>query len=504
MTPILNKSLMMIAAAATPFIYPSVSSAAAEPAATQTTVIHPPVVVNQPDGGIYRPATNIPAANIDAWTQQVAQSLVQVEYTAQDEFQKSSIVDGQGIVFTKDGVVIISSDLIPSTFPLSYVTHLIIRIPSGDLPEIPAHYLGRSIDGVFCFIKADKPLNLPPLVISHPTEPFLGEPIISIGRMDQSLGFIPYIGIDRVSIIAPEVHKLISTASRFGLTQATSPVYDFDTHDFLGLTVPNSGVAMVISILGRDIPTALHDPEAPGLFVSWETLQNDLVDVPEKPFPFVRPWIGTSESTGLTRAIRKLYHIKPVAGLVVGDVIPGMAADKAGLKSQDIILTINGVPFSEAPEPDLMSQDFERNLEQMHPGQVVTFGVLRDGVTNLTIPITVSRWPDSPAQMPRYTDNRLGLVARGISFEDTYDRKLSQTQKGVIVALLREGAPAVLGQTPLEEEDLITRINDQPVTDVKQFAQLLQQAENATGAVEVVFVVIKTDGSTGVCHVNLN
>ena len=166
-------------------------------------------------------------------------------------------------------------------------------------------------------------------------------------------------------------------------------------------------------------------------------------------------------------------------------------------------ITINGKPFSHSAVPARMISGFQRAMLRLKPGEKVTFGILRDGKKRINIPVTIGTMPKSPVRTRRYVDRSLGMVVRNLAFEDTYARKLSATQKGVIVSLVKDGAPVTLGHTPLKPGYLITRINNQTVTDGKQFMTLINKAQKSASG-EIVFVVIKPDSNTAVCRIGLH
>lgn len=442
----------------------------------------------------------VPAKQVQA----VARSLVVVTYTAENEFKKSSKLSAQGIVLNSSGVVMVTADLFPLNLPLQYFHHLRIRIPTGRMPSVAAKYLGRSPDGVMCYVKALKPLDLPPLKIGKTTEVRLGEKVYSIGRLAKSLAYEPYVGIDHVKILSLQ-QRWIAATEFLGLTNATSPVYAMRTGAFAGITIPDDGGHLVeLNILGHAAPVTISDPIQTGIFLPWDSVKSYLRQAPLHRMPWQAPWIGTMDSTGLKKAVRKLYHIKQMSGVMIGRVIPGMAAAKAGLKSQDIVLTINGKPFSHSPLPTYMLKAFERKLFACKPGTILHFGVLRDGTKHLTIAVKVGVQPLRGARMPRYLNRKLGLVVRDLSFFDRYNRKLSPHQKGVLVSLIRTGAPAGLGQTPLQPGYIITRINNKVVANGTAFTKLLHAAVHARHARSVVFEVLNANGDTAVCHVRLH
>jgi len=321
--------------------------------------------------------------------------------------------------------------------------------------------------------------------------------------MDRTFAYKPYVGINRVKILLRQL-RWEAGVEVFGLTNATSPVYVMRTGDFAGITIPGTGETVELSLLGHSGPVNISDPLQTGIFLPWASVKNYLQDAPLRRTPIQTPWLGTMDSTGLKKAVRKLYHIKPMAGVMIGRVIPGMPAAKAGLKSQDIVLTVNGKPFSHSPLPNFMLAAFDRKILACKPGMVLHLGVLRNGTKHLNIAVKVTAQPLSGARMPRYLNRKLGVVVRNLAFFDLYNRKLPQTQKGVAVSLIRTGAPAALGNTPLEPGYIITRINNKKVSNIKQFAKLLTADLKMKNARSMVFEVINEKGNTAVCHVRLN
>jgi hypothetical protein len=433
----------------------------------------------------------------------IAQSLVIVQYTAENEFHKTNKVSGQGIVLNRQGVILVSSDLIPQDVPLDYIHHLRIRVVRGDMPKVAAQYLGRTVDGLFCYIRALKPLvDAPPLNTSAIAKPYLAERVFSIGRLGKDQAYGAFVGVNRIKAMIPLVHTLIATDS-FGLTDATSPVFDYRTGKLVGMTVPNPGDGMILTLLGRSVPVTLRDNQQVGMFIGYQSFADDLKNIPTKRFVAKVPWFGTLDSSGLRSAVRKLYNIKQPSGLMVGQVIPGMPAAKGGLKSRDIILTVNGKPFAHTPVAALMVARFERVMQKLKPGEKVKLGILRNGKPrNLTI--TVGQAPTPPSRLPRYYDRKIGLVVHDLAFIDTYSRKLPPTQKGVYVVLVHNGKPASLGTTPVQPGYIITRVDDHRITNIAAFKKLVTQAETTAGKSEIIFEVIKGNGRTAACHVSLN
>ncbi len=95
------------------------------------------------------------------------------------------------------------------------------------------------------------------------------------------------------------------------------------------------------------------------------------------------------------------------------------------------------------------------------------------------------------------------MLTRDLVFADAYSRHLPQDTKGVMVVLVKNGAPAALGATPLQRDYLITKVDDQPVENQKEFLDTVKSELDKPDLKEMVFVVILPSGETQVCRVDL-
>jgi S1-C subfamily serine protease len=119
------------------------------------------------------------------------------------------------------------------------------------------------------------------------------------------------------------------------------------------------------------------------------------------------------------------------------------------------------------------------------------------------VSVTLGTAPRLAAEMAHVFSPKLGVVTRDLVFADAYARRLPQDTKGVMVALVKQGSPASLGTTPLKAGLMITKVDDQPVENQRQFLEVMKQEEAKTDLKEMVFVVLQTSGDTGVCRVDL-
>lgn len=441
-------------------------------------------------------------SDIDAKAKDVARSLVSVEFTIHNE-NISREESAQGIVIHKDGIILISGSTIPESLPKEWIKDLKVRLPSKNFTSVPVTFLGRTQDRQFAFLKTEKPIDAPVFSPGDTVPTVLGQEVFSIAMLGKSSGYPTAVGRTVVKSMLDVMHPLANTGS-FGLTCGNSPVFDFQSGKFVGMTIPSSGEAMYIrDPSGRGMqPIELLDVDQGSAYLPAEQIKTLFENIPTKPFQSPRAWLAVDGLTGISEDIRTLRDIKQPAGVMVGSVIANEAADKAGIQSQDLILAMDGKPFSENPVPEMMVQHFARTLEKHQPGDKITLGILRDG-KKMDIPVTLGTSPKLASEQTFTYSAKVGVETRDLVYSDAYTRRLPQDTKGVMIALVKNGAPASLGSTPLHIGDLVTKVNEETIENQEQFLAAMKKIEAAPDQKEAVFVVIQSDGNTQVCHVDL-
>jgi len=108
---------------------------------------------------------------------------------------------------------------------------------------------------------------------------------------------------------------------------------------------------------------------------------NDLI----KTGRVVRPWLGISIQD-LTPEIAEHFKLKEKEGALVGQVYHGTDAEKAGLASGDIIMSVDDKPVKNVGE-------LVKEIQKRKVGQKVKLNVIREGKP-LTVEVTTAPMPE--------------------------------------------------------------------------------------------------------------
>lgn len=162
-------------------------------------------------------------------------------------------------------------------------------------------------------------------------------------------------------------------------------------------------------------------------------------------------------------------------GVVVSSVEPGGPADRAGLKAEDVILAIDGVPVKDGD--DLVSRVADTPI-----GTKLTLTIDRAG-RQMRLPVVVEERSKVFANDPRFaapkepskrkpqgnSGGTFGMYVRNLTPRERDELQLGDVQ-GVLVSRVEFGSLA--DDIGLRENDVIVSINRQPVQSVEDVQRI--------------------------------
>jgi Do/DeqQ family serine protease len=160
----------------------------------------------------------------------------------------------------------------------------------------------------------------------------------------------------------------------------------------------------------------------------------------------------------VTAEIAKEFGLTESSGALVAGVAQGSAAEHAGVKTGDIITSINGMPMKSAGE-------LRNAIGMLRVGDKVEIGLLRDGKPRKVTALVAERG-DSESESANAADIHQGL--EGVELTDAADAG------GVLVRSVLDGSPAA--QAGLRSNDLIVGVGRTPVSNTKTFREAAKGA----------------------------
>ena len=177
-----------------------------------------------------------------------------------------------------------------------------------------------------------------------------------------------------------------------------------------------------------------------------------------------RVGVGIQE---VSQSLAQSFGLPRPQGALVASVESGGPADKAGLKTGDVILAMDGKPVER-------SNELPPRVANVKPGTKTTFDVWRDGKKQ-QIAVTVGELkgdkvaaagPETPKEAAN--TGKLGLALRQLT--EAERRQLDGAQ-GLVV----EEASGAAARAGIQAGDLVTAINGKPVKSVDDVRKLVPE-----------------------------
>ncbi|MEQ7921371.1 DegQ family serine endoprotease [Xanthomonas sp. WHRI 1810A] len=176
-----------------------------------------------------------------------------------------------------------------------------------------------------------------------------------------------------------------------------------------------------------------------------------------------RGWLGVVIQE-VNKDLAESFGLDKPAGALVAQVLDDGPAAKGGLQVGDVILSANGQPI-------VMSADLPHLIGNLKDGSKAELEVIRDGKRQ-KLTVTVGALPDEGKEMGSSEDgaernsNRLGVSVAELTAEQM---KSLDLKGGVIIKDVQDGPASLIG---LQTGDVITHLNNQPITSTKQFTEV--------------------------------
>jgi serine protease Do len=187
----------------------------------------------------------------------------------------------------------------------------------------------------------------------------------------------------------------------------------------------------------------------------------------------------------VTNDVAKSMGLEDTKGALITEVTEGSPADKAGLKTYDVVTAVNGQPVESA-------QDFRNKIAKAKPGSEAKMTVIREGERKTVTATLERRDADKLAGDTKTTDKDtlLGLEVATLTKADAQRLGFDgDTPTGVVITGVEPGSEAA--RKGIEPGLVILEVNRQPIKNVKEFNAAVQRAKD-----KGVVMLRVTDGNT--------
>ena len=331
-----------------------------------------------------------------------------------------------------------------------------IRVEGTDSRFFAAEVVGRDSLSDVAVLKIDAD-DLPTLTMGDSDQLREGEWVMAIGH---PLGLAYSATVGTVSALG---------RARFG------PEYGSFIQTDAAINMGNSGGALV-NLRGElvGINTAIHSNDGGNIGIGFAIPINLVKHVAEQLIEHgeVRRGLLGVHIRDLEPLLAEAMGLDNTQGVLIDQVRSGQAADKAGVKRDDIVLEVDGQPVYNAV--DLRSQ-----IGRTAPGVEVELLVLRDGGRKRIKVELESLTEEALATSAGARDSNETRGPLGIRVENLKDewaeRLGYEDESGVVIVRVARGSEAA--KRGLRRGMLIQEINDEQVETVEDYEDALGEIE---------------------------
>ncbi len=370
---------------------------------------------------------------------------------------------GSGVIISKKGYVVTNNHVIANADS--------IKIILSNKKEYKCKIVGRDpgTDLAVLKISGKIPAKLPVVKFADSSKIKVGQIAIAIGN---AFGFANTVTMG-----------IVSAVGREGIGLA-------DYEDFIqtdaAINPGNSGGALV-DITGKviGINTAIISKSGGYMGIGFAIPSNMVKNITSqliKSGKVVRGWLGVNIQN-LTADLAEKLGVKIKSGVIITDVMQGHPADKAGIKTGDIIVNVAGSPTPNYRELKIV-------IAGKKPGDKIDIVLYRKG-KKVKLAVVIGNRIAGMSKKKNYSKseqtNQLGLAVKDLNEQLSYHFKIND-KNGVVIVLVKSGSAAY--NAGLRQGDLIKEIDNVPVTNSNEFYNILKQKVKS----KKILFLVKTAG----------
>jgi serine protease Do len=342
---------------------------------------------------------------------------------------------GSGFILTPDGNIVTNNHVVEGATE--------IKVKLADGRELAAKVIGRDPKTDLALVKVAA-TGLPVIPMGDSAALQVGEPVMAIGN--------PF-GLEQT--------VTTGIVSATGRVIGSGPYDNFIQTD-ASINPGNSGGPLINGrgeVIG--INTAIFSQSGGSVGIGFavpSNLTKSVITQLAEHGKVERAWLGVSIQP-MTTELAAGFRRSDATGALVSSVVEGSPAEKAGVRSGDVIVEFDGRRITKA-------EDLPRIVADTPTGREVQMGVVRDGKP-MKLTARVARLEDSePSQVAEPGGHgKLGLSVQPVTPPVARELGL-KVQEGLLVRDVAQGSRAA--EAGIQPGDVIIEADRQPVKSVDE------------------------------------
>ena len=355
------------------------------------------------------------------------------------DFRQKSL--GSGVIIDKEGFILTNNHVVEKTDE--------IKVKLADGKEFDARIIGRDPKTDLALIRIESDESLKPLPLGDSDKLEVGDWVVAIGN--------PF-GLDHTVTagIVSAKYRQIGAGSYENFIQTDASIN------------PGNSGGPLLNTNGQvvGINSAIYSRSGGSIGIGFAIPVNMAKNLlPQlKKGKIIRGWLGVMIQK-ITPDLKEKLNLKDVKGALVGDVISGSPAEKAGIKRGDVIISFDGKEIKEMKELPFV-------VASTPVDKVATVEVIRKGKKeSLKVKIGVLEEKGAPVKEVEETSD-LGMTVDEITPELAQQFGLSQ-KSGLVVVKVEKNSPA--GGAGIRHGDILLEIDQEEINNMEEYRKKIRK-----------------------------
>ncbi len=380
---------------------------------------------------------------------------------------------GSGFIISKDGYILTNTHVVGD------VDKITVRLADGR--EFQAKRIGADSKTEVALIKIESKEELPVLAIGKPSDLLIGEWVIAIGnpfglKETLTVGVVSAKGRSNIGIT--DYEDFIQTDAAINPGNSGGPLLNIDG-EVIGINTA------IFSRSGGYMGIGFAVPIDQAMNIKEQLVATGKV---------TRGYIGVILNPGeVTEEMAKSFGRSEAGGVLIADVQKDGPADKAGIKSGDILIELAGVKIKD-------NTSFRNDVARIMPNKKTELTLYREGKSK-KVTVTVGTFPDDGgfagnAQESADVIEKLGFQVQNLT-QDVAQQLGYEMSGGVVVSEVEPGTVAY--EQGLRPGMLILEVNRSEVKNVTDFDKAVGKGKGRS-----VLLRVKTQEGTVFLNLRLD